>query len=234
MGKTEADRPAHEPYAETAPYVRPRHNRIWRLIWGSVCLVAALFAAGFGWFVLQVQMAEPSVNSTADGVVVLTGGPERIADAIDLVATGRGKRLLITGVNPMTRMAELSRLTPRSRTTFNCCVDIDRAATNTIGNAIETRRWARSRNFNSLIVVTSDYHMPRAMAELTHQLPNVNLIAYPVVTERQRNDPWWTHAVTSRTMAIEYMKLVAALLRMQLEADPPANEVAAVRVGTKD
>ena len=217
-----------------APHTRARRGvRALRLIWAALCIGLACVAAGFGWFILQVQTTEPATVS-ADGVVVLTGGPERIADAIDLVAAGRGKRLLITGVNPMTRMSELSRLTPRSRATFNCCVDIDRAATNTVGNAVETRRWARMRNFNSLIVVTSDYHMPRSMAELAHQLPDVTLIPYPVVTERQRNDPWYMHAVTSRTMAIEYVKFMAALMRMRIEPSPSRNEVAAVRVGTKD
>jgi uncharacterized SAM-binding protein YcdF (DUF218 family) len=231
MTPVEPERP---PSVAHAPHARVRRgSRTLRLIWAAVCVGLACVIGGFGWFILQVQTTEPATVS-ADGVVVLTGGPERIADAIDLVAAGRGKRLLITGVNPMTRMTELSRLTPRSRATFNCCVDIDRAATNTIGNAVETRRWARLRNFQSLIVVTSDYHMPRAMAELAHQLPDVNLVPYPVVTERQRNDPWWTHAVTSRTLAIEYVKFMAALVRMRLEANPSGSEVATVRVGNKN
>ena len=74
---------------------------------------------------------------------------------------------------------------------MRCCVDFDRSL-NTLGNAIETRRWAQKRNIRSLIVVTSGYHMPRAMAEIAHQLPGVTLIAFPVFSEKLRAEPWWS------------------------------------------
>jgi uncharacterized SAM-binding protein YcdF (DUF218 family) len=195
----------------------------WRLMFAAIGAAIFLVAAGFAWFVMRVQDST-TANDSADGVVVLTGGPDRIADAMDLLASGRGKRLLITGVNPATRLEELAHLMPRYAAMFNCCVDLDRSATNTIGNAVESRRWARARGFNSLIIVTSDYHMPRAMAELRHQLPGVRLIAYPVVTDRTRGEPWWYHAVTARTLAIEYVKFVAALVRMRIESDPTAGD----------
>ena len=72
---------------------------------------------------------------------------------------------------------------------FACCVDLDHLALNTIGNAIETKRWAREQRAKSLIVVTSDFHMPRALAEIAHQLPDVALVPFPVVSDRVRDDP---------------------------------------------
>jgi uncharacterized SAM-binding protein YcdF (DUF218 family) len=203
------------------------------MLFGLVALAVAVLA-GFVWFVDRVNDFTAEATPSADGVVVLTGGRERIADAVDLLAAGRGKRLLITGVNPVTRMQELARQRPQYAPVFSCCVDIDRSATNTVGNAIETRKWAQPRNFHSLIVVTSDYHMPRAMAELTHQLPDVTLIPYAVVTEHPMSDPWWTHLITARTLAIEYVKYVAAVLRTRLEPNPSAGEIAAVRVGDRN
>ena len=199
----------------------PRRRRsAWRLAFGALGVMAAVGAVGFVWFVLNVQKSETAISKPADGVVVLTGGPERLADGIDLLAAGKGKRLLITGVNPTTRLEELSRRVPGHTRIFNCCVDIDREATNTIGNAVETRRWVTERGFNSLIVVTSSYHMPRAMAEVSHQLPDTTLIPYPVVTERQRTEPWWSHTVTARTFAIEYIKYIAAIVRLRFEPHP--------------
>ena len=141
----------------------------------SFCLVVLLFGAGFLWFVRLMPTSEVAPAGNADGIVVLTGGAFRINDALDLLAAGRGQRLLISGVNPATRSREISRLMPEHRHWFACCVDLDHSATNTIGNAIETRRWAKARGFKSLIVVTSNFHMPRAMAELAHQLPDVTL-----------------------------------------------------------
>ena len=96
-----------------------------------------------------------------------------------------------------------------------CCVDFDRSL-NTLGNAIETRRWAEGRGFHSLIVVTSNYHMPRAMAELAHQLPDVALVPFPVVSDRLRGEPWWANGTTMRLLFSEYLKYVVAQLRMKV------------------
>src|SRR5262249_16939884 len=117
---------------------------------------------------------------------------------------------------------ELARLTPHYQALFGCCIDLDHSAQNTIGNAIETRRWARARGFHTLLVVTSSYHMPRAIAELSHELPDVTLIEFPVLTERQRSEPWWQNGASARLMITEYFKFIAAVVRMHVlprEAD---------------
>jgi uncharacterized SAM-binding protein YcdF (DUF218 family) len=180
---------------------------------------ALLLAGGFFWFATQIATEEVTLDRNADGIVVLTGGPSRIPEAIELLAAERGKRLLITGVHRETRAREIARLTPLYSKFFTCCVDLDRSALNTFGNAIETRRWAREHNFNSLIVVTSNWHMPRAMAELTHQLPDVTLITYPVISEKVKNEPWWQNTDTARLLLSEYLKYLFAQVRMRLDPD---------------
>ena len=109
----------------------------------------------------------------ADGIVVLTGGSSRVSDAIELLANGYGQRLLISGVHP-TNAAATSRGRCRTSSLLSCCIDLDRSAVNTRSNAAETRRWARDRGLKSLIVVTSNYHMPRAIVELSHAMPDVS------------------------------------------------------------
>ena len=104
---------------------------------------------------------EVVLTRDADGIVVLTGGASRVADAIELLAAGRGRRLLISGVNRATNRSEISRLNPEFTRVVGCCVDFDRSL-NTLGNAVETRRWTQARGFRSLIVVTSNYYMPSA------------------------------------------------------------------------
>jgi uncharacterized SAM-binding protein YcdF (DUF218 family) len=174
-----------------------------------------LIGLGFLWFVRHVPAEEVSLTRDADGIVALTGGASRIADAIELLASGRGKRLLISGAYRATNSNEISRLNPEFERWVRCCVDFDRSL-NTLGNAIETKRWAQSRGFRSLIVVTSNYHMPRALAEIAHQLPDVALVPFPVVTDRQRAERWWVGWGTTRRMFIEYVKFVFAKLRMGL------------------
>ena len=101
---------------------------------------------GFGWFLWSLPADEIVLARDADGIVVLTGGASRISDAIELLAAGRGKRLLISGANRATTSGEISRLNPEFGRIVSCCVDFDRSL-NTLGNAIETRRWAREPRF---------------------------------------------------------------------------------------
>lgn len=160
----------------------------------------------------------------AEGIVALTGGSDRISDAVDLVASGHASRLLITGVNQATSGEEIARLTPHFGALLDCCIDLGYDALNTIGNAAETRRWARSRGIShSLIIVTSNYHMPRALLEIGHALPGVTLVPHPVVSERLRagllSDPQ-----VARLVALEYLKYVAALARTLVQS--PADDSA--------
>jgi uncharacterized SAM-binding protein YcdF (DUF218 family) len=202
----------------------PALHRLFRNIarWAAVSLTAAalLAGAGFLWFVGRVPEAEIPLRGGADGIVALAGGASRVTDAIELLAAGRGKRLLISGANRATNSKDISRLNPEFAPWVRCCVDFDWSV-NTLGNAIETRRWAESRGFRSLIVVTSNYHMPRALAEIAHQLPDVILVPFPVVTDRQRAGPWWGDAATARRMFSEYTKYIFARLRMVLIPPPP-------------
>ena len=188
-------------------------------------LVTLVFVLGFVWFASQISTREIRLTRSADGIVVLTGGASRVNDAFELLASKRGKRLLITGVYPATNQGEISRvLPPEYERLFACCVDLDRTAVNTLGNAIGTRRWAKAQGFQSLIVVTSGYHMPRALAELAHQLPGVELVPFPVVTERLRSEPWWSHLATAKLLFSEYLKYILAAIRMRLN---PASDATA-------
>lgn len=179
--------------------------------------VGALAVGGFVGFLALVPRGETTAAVVhGDGIVALTGGADRLSDALHLLASGSGRRLLISGVHPSTTEGELARAQPDYATYARCCVDLGRRALNTAGNAVETRRWARRHGFHSLIVVTSGYHMPRTMMELAREMPNVELIPYAVVTDRLRGEPWWRDWATARLLAGEYVKYVAALVRVRL------------------
>jgi len=183
----------------------------WALI---ACLaVAILFTVGLLLFVSQIKKEAPNGNVRADAIVVLTGGDSRVKEAVRLLAAGRGQRLLISGVHPETTTDMLRRINPRAERLFDCCIDLDRNARDTIENADETRRWLARRGFRSVIVVTSSYHMPRGLVELRRALPRLKLVPYPVVPARLRLDAWWAHPGTFRLLASEFVKYVASLAR---------------------
>jgi uncharacterized SAM-binding protein YcdF (DUF218 family) len=195
-----------------------------------ICAVPlAAFAAlvvGFLWFAFSAVHEGALPDRPADGIVALTGGASRIADAVELLASGRARRLLITGVGPSTNTAELMRLAPDHERWFGCCIDLDYAAANTVGNAVETRRWVRERGFRSLVVVTSGYHMPRAMLEISHRLPDVTLIPFPVVSGQTRAEPWWRHPGTAKLLVFEYLKFLVAAARIRLQPVADVTEIA--------
>lgn len=183
---------------------------------GILAVVVAL-AGGFIAFLQAIPQREPHFIGHADAVVALTGGADRIAEAVALLADGHAERLLITGVNPETTSRALARLHPRSAAYLHCCVDIDRSALNTAGNAVAAREWVRARDFHRVIVVTSAWHMPRTLVELGRALPGVTLIAYPVVPDHASRGPWWEHEVrTLRLLVTEYAKYLAALVKLRL------------------
>src|SRR6202051_3471869 len=211
----------------------------------AMTLLAILFigaAIGFVAFLSQLRGNEIKPERHADGIVVLTGGSSRVSDALELLAAGYGKRLLISGVHPTSAASDISRSVSENQSLFNCCVDLDHSAVNTRSNAAETRRWAYERGFKSLIVVTSKYHMPRAIVELSHAMPDVALIPFAVVGDKWRDEPWWTSGATLRLLLSEYVKYVAAEMRVRLAdvgldltpelADQPSGSLALPRPAT--
>ena len=187
-----------------------------RFIFDLILLAVVLTVIGFFIFTGNLQRSQPEPR-TADGIAVLTGGVARIDEAMKLLTQQKAKRLLITGVNRTTSTEALKQLASQGDQLFSCCVDIDKEARNTIDNATETSQWVARNHYTSIIVVTSNYHMPRALAEIAHQLPDVVLVPFPVVTDRQRVEPWWTDGVAARRMVTEYVKYVFARLRMGLK-----------------
>ena len=111
----------------------------------GICVLAG--AAGFGFFLSEVNGFRdiPVSGSRADGIVVLTGGYARLEPAVALLLAKRGERLLVSGVNEHTSKDTLRNALAIDEKTFECCVDIDRAALDTTGNADQTARWTQTR-----------------------------------------------------------------------------------------
>ncbi len=187
-----------------------------RLIFDGLLFLMVLFFIGFAAFATGIEREPRETVRAADGITVLTGGADRIDQAMKLLAEGKAKRVLITGVYRATTKEELKKLASQGDQYFTCCVDIDKEARNTIDNATETQEWVAQHRFNSVIVVTSNYHMPRALAELARAMPNVVLIAYPVIDKNVHLDHWWTYPGTTKLLMSEYLKYLPALGRLGL------------------
>jgi uncharacterized SAM-binding protein YcdF (DUF218 family) len=176
---------------------------------------ASAFVFGFVLFATYATRDVPVAPPRADAIVVLTGGAQRIEAGARLLDRGYGARLLISGVNTLNSREDVYRLTGLSDPSkFACCVDLGYTALDTVGNAEEAMRWATTRGYRSLIVVTASYHMPRSLAELSRFLPDTKLIAYPVLPRTWQREPWYLSPQAIRVLVFEYLKYMPAAVRV--------------------
>ncbi len=166
-------------------------------------IVVTIWVVGFILFYKATQNRDLSdPHEITDGMVVLTGGPGRIEEALKLMEAHKAKRLLISGVHPDVIAKTLQTLTGHDKNLFDCCIDIDHKALDTAGNAIESAAWAKEHNIKSLTIVTANYHMPRSMIEFRRHHSDIILMPHPVASD-----------VSLRYLLFEYHKYLYAILK---------------------
>lgn len=181
-------------------------------------LIAALaWAAGLLIFVGELPAPAAGARPKADGVVVFTGrNGERVTAAMTLLSDGAGRRLLISGVNPSVTRPDLAELWPGDPALFDCCVDLGLQAQTTTGNATELDAWARANGFSSLILVTSEFHMPRALVEAEERLPDISITPFPVASGLIGPDGRPATVAAWRRVGAEYTKFLYARVKTML------------------
>lgn len=127
-------------------------------------VLALAWALGFAAFMLLLP--RPLEGSTTDAIVVPTGGAGRIDRGLQLLRDHQAKRMLVTGVAPGVRAIDLAREYRTPPSVFACCVDLGAEAVDTRSNAEETAAWVETHRYQSVRLVTSDWHVARARMEL--------------------------------------------------------------------
>ena len=165
-------------------------------------LISLLFLAwvlGFAWFALLPPL--PAKEQKTDAIVVLTGGPGRIDRALERLEAGDAKRLLISGVAREVKPHELAIQYKRPQSLFDCCVALGFEAEDTRSNATEVATWVARRNYRSIRLVTTDWHMRRAEYELGRALGDT----VTILPDAVRSQPNFA------TLFREYHKYLAGL-----------------------
>jgi len=178
-------------------------------------ILLMVWTVGLLAFAARVDKSTPADDpEPAQAIVALTGNASmRITTGVKLLELNKGKRLLVSGVNKEVRPAELQAVSKATRGVYDCCIDLGYQAADTKGNGAETAAWAKDHRYTDLIVVTADYHMPRALLELRGAMPGVQLTAYPVKTDELDAGHWWRTGKSARRMMIEYSKYLAVMAR---------------------
>ena len=156
------------------------------LRFGSLLIV--LYVLGFALF--GVTLADPAAADApkTDAIVVITGGPDRIEQAVEALADGKAKRLLVAGADPSVTKPDLVRRLGGKKRLVQCCVDLGSESVDTRSNAEEARRWLSRRGYKSVRLITSDWHMRRANYEFRRQLGD----AFVILPDAVRSAPGFT------------------------------------------
>jgi uncharacterized SAM-binding protein YcdF (DUF218 family) len=176
-------------------------------------MAIGLYAIGLVWFAEAIPRDPADRSEATDAIVVLTGGPLRLGEGFALLAEGRARKMLVSGVNRGVELNELLRVAGSPPLAVACCVELGYAAGNTAGNADETRAWMAKEGMTSLRLVTANYHMPRSLLEFRRAMPAVRIVPHPVFPDTFKRDDWWAWRGTFALVALEYNKYLLTLAR---------------------
>ena len=180
-------------------------------------VLAAIFISGLQYFVLNLPRHMEFPTRQSDGIVVITGGQQRLDAGLKLLAAGTASKLLISGVgNGLTKviLANDLQLNQTQRDLLMCCSELEFEARDTLGNARAARHWAVNNNLASLYLVTANYHMPRAKLAFKREMPNIVLYYWPVSPDDLHIDSWWKDPGLVRLLAREYAKFLTEIIRL--------------------
>lgn len=183
----------------------------------SIILIAAyIWVMGLLWFITQIAQAPMDNDATVtDVIVVLTGGAMRVETGLELLARGKARTLFISGVGKGVKVSELLReahkTTPKLPRLQTDKIVLGYEASDTRGNAEETARFMESEGYASLRLVTSNYHMPRAVYEFHATMPAVTILPSPVLSTNFRRNEWWLFKGTAALAISEYHKTLASM-----------------------
>jgi uncharacterized SAM-binding protein YcdF (DUF218 family) len=187
------------------------------------CLIAsaALWSVGLIRFARSIPDDVADASTATDAIVVLTGGSERLATGLRLLAEHKGERVFISGVHPGVPVGDLLRVAGASSSANDPRIEMGHGARDTAGNAEETATWLRERGYRSLRLVTGSYHMPRSLLEFEHILPEAKVIPNPVFPQRVHQNAWWRSPGTATLIITEYNKYLLAIARQRLGLPSP-------------
>ena len=186
-----------------------------KVVAASCAVLTAIFISGLQYFVLNLPNQKFNQAQSIDGIVVITGGQQRLDAGLSLLANGTASKLLISGVGAGLNKVILAndlQLNEGQRNLLMCCAELEFAATDTRGNALAARKWAETNRLASLYLVTANYHMPRARLTFEREMPHISLYYWPVNPDDLRVSAWWKKPVLVRLLAREYAKYLAEFI----------------------
>ena len=173
----------------------------------SIMAFLLLWLGGFIIFHQFIKCYKIDANMKTDAIVVLTGGKNRLAEAMRLYNANLADVLIISGVAENVTLTQLEKQNHTIIKHNPEQVILGNEATNTIENAIEVSEAVRRNNVASLRLVTSYYHMPRSEQEILLKNPDIKIVYHPVYSDNV-SEKWWKKWGSFYLIAMEYNKFM--------------------------
>ncbi|MBO4521459.1 MAG: YdcF family protein [Alphaproteobacteria bacterium] len=174
----------------------------------ALLVIAAVWTVGLFWFASLVNRAPRDITTRTEALIVLTGGTERVAAAIELLKQEKAEKLLISGVNKKVDWVLLAQTIDELPDQLTDKITLGHVACNTRQNALESKDWLERNRFTSVRLVTASYHMPRSMSEFKNVMPDMKIIPHPIFPQTVKHDEWWKWPGTFTLIMSEYMKFL--------------------------
>lgn len=170
----------------------------------SVCVMMLLWIIGFCGFCFYAVSLKYVPDAKVDAVVVLTGGTDRIDSGIQQMNEKELEYILISGVNKIVSEEDIL---DRVDLHENQKMTLGYYAENTAQNGLEVADWVQMHGFKSVLLVTSFYHMPRAIFEI-HKHQDVSVVPYPVFPKTFNDSVDWVKTKYAWFLFLEYNKFI--------------------------
>ena len=168
-----------------------------------------------------LSLAEYS-NIESPNIVILTGGANRIKDGLKIIEDFKNSKninykILVSGTGMgFTKSSLKKKLGPNFNSQLiQCCIDLDGVSKNTLTNASETFKWTSKNDIKEFILITSNYHMPRAILEFKNVMPNLKIYTYAITPKKHDIENWLSSYQTFSLVFTEYCKFIIAGLRIK-------------------
>ena len=168
----------------------------------SLLLLAIIVLLQFNFFLFNIQSYENTDlnEKKIEGIVVLTGDRFRISEGLKILNSKIGHKLLISGVNREISIEEIKKEFPKYNQLFKCCIELESISKNTFENIREIFYWKKKNNIKNILLITSDYHLPRVELEVNRLLLNNETYYYGVKYENQNIN------IRMKKLIVEYVK----------------------------
>ncbi len=180
----------------------------------SLLVLFLAWIIGFVLFNQKINSYQIDNQTKTDAIIVLTGGRNRIIEAVRLLDDGMAERMLISGVQENISPKDIEK-----RNAVNLTnkpeIEFEKQSENTVENAIKTNEWIKQNNINSIRLVTSNYHIPRSLQEFMSQNTKLEIIINPVYSEKV-SKKWWKNVGSFCLIASEYNKFLFVYLTNHL------------------